>query len=85
LAQKPNLKYKMARFYREKSKIKIYRPTPCKDCGSHDTKRMHRTFLEKTLCILTSGKYAYQKYYCKACDTSTYKSIDKPAIAENPA
>ena len=66
----------MAALYRQKGKSKAYPSTTCKDCGSHDTKRMHRTFFEKVLCILSSGKYYYQKYYCKACDTATYKSID---------
>jgi len=65
----------MPPLYKQKSKSGSQPPLQCKDCGSQNTKRVHRTFFEKLLSSLTSGKYAYQKFYCKACRTASYKSI----------
>ncbi len=65
----------MPPLYKQKSKKPSGPPTQCKDCGSFNTKRVHRGFLEKFISSLTSGKYAYQKFFCKACNTSIYKSM----------
>jgi len=66
----------MPPLYKQKSRNRSHHPAvQCKDCGSMNTQRMHRTFFEKLICSLSSGKYAYQKYYCKACKTATFKSI----------
>jgi hypothetical protein len=67
----------MPPLYKQKSKNRSQPATQCKDCGSYNTERMHRTFFEKFLCSLTSGKYAYEKYFCKACNTSTFKSLEE--------
>ena len=65
----------MPPLYKQKSKSQSKANTQCKDCGSFNTERMHRNLFEKILSSLTSGKYAHQKHYCKACDTITYKSM----------
>jgi|GEM_PF-2836817 ribosomal protein L44E len=67
----------MPPLYKQKSRKSSEPLTQCKDCGSDNTKRVHRTFFEKFLSGLTAGKYAYQKFYCKACKTATYKSISE--------
>jgi len=66
----------MPPLYKQKSRNKA-QATQCKYCGSHNTQRVHRTFFEKLVCSFTSGKYAYQKFFCKACDTATYMSINE--------
>ena len=65
----------MPPLYKQRSKGRSQPAVQCKDCGSNNTKRVHRTFLEKLICTFSNGKYAYQKFYCKACKTSTFKSI----------
>ena len=64
----------MPPLYKQKSRNKA-QATQCKYCGSHNTQRVHRTFFEKLVCSFTSGKYAYQKFFCKACKSVTLKSI----------
>ena len=65
----------MPPLYKQKPKNRSHPPVQCKDCGSYNTQRVHRTLFEKFISALSSGKYAYQKFYCKACKTSTFKNI----------
>ena len=65
----------MPPLYKKKHKNRSIPTIQCKDCGSI-AQKVHRTFFEKFISLLSSGKYAHEKYYCKACDTSTFKSID---------
>lgn len=67
----------MPPLYKQKSKNRQQPALQCKDCGSYNTQRVHRSFFEKLISTLSSGKYAYQKFYCKACKSTTYKSIDE--------
>lgn len=46
----------------------------CPECGSHNTKRRKRNFLEKTFLSLTDHK----PYVCRKCDASFYsKSVEQ--------
>ncbi len=65
----------MPPLYKQKSRNHSQPATQCKDCGSYNTRRVHRNFFEKLICSFSNGKYAHQKYFCKACNTTTYKSI----------
>lgn len=66
----------MPPLYKQRSKNLSYPAMQCKECGSRNTQRVHRTFFEKIISAFTSGKYAYQKFYCKACKSTTFKSIN---------
>jgi ribosomal protein L44E len=68
----------MPPLYKKKHKNQSIHTIQCKDCGSI-AQRVQRTFFEKFVSLLSSGKYAHEKYYCKACDTYTFRSINATA------
>ena len=72
----------MRKPYKKIPKSKSVAAIVCPDCGSEDTRRVQRNFLEKVISVLTFETVAYHKYYCKICDKYILKGKGSAASAE---